>query len=142
MIASKELLRALTEDDETPWGTWNRGKPLAVRQLAARLSEFGIGPKTARLPGGERLKGYLLADFRDAFHRYLSTDTPVTSVTPCQSHNGAASEASAPVTEALPARMGKAPQPASDKACHDVTDKNTPLAKREKTGEQTGSVTI
>jgi hypothetical protein len=141
-IASKELLRALTDDEEAPWAMWNRGKPLAVRQLAARLNEFGIGPKTARLPGGERLKGYLLADFRDAFRRYLSTDTPFTSVTPCQPHNGAASEASPPVTQAPPARIGKAPQPASDMGCHDVTDKSTPLAERDNAGMQTGSVTI
>lgn len=138
-IASRELLRALVDDDETPWGTWNRGKPLAVRQLAARLSEFGIGPKTARLPGGERLKGYLIADFRDAFHRYLSADTPFTSVTPGQPHNSAASEASVPVTETLSARMVKAPQPASDKACHDVTDKNTHLAERGKASTETES---
>jgi len=133
-LASKELLRALTDDEETPWCAWNHGKPLAVRQLAARLSEFGIGPKTARLPGGERLKGYLLADFRDAFRRYLSADTPYTSVTPGQPHNGAASEASAPVTDSLLARMVKAPQPASDKTCHDVTDKNPLPLEKEKAG--------
>jgi len=141
-IASKELLRALTDDEETPWATWNRGKPLAVRQLAARLNEFGIGPKTARLPGGERLKGYLLADFRDAFRRYLSTDAPFTSVTPCQPHNGAASEASSPVTQAPTARIEEAPKPTSDMGCHDVTDESTHSAERDKAGEQTGSVTI
>ena len=73
-LASRDLLAALLADDEAPWATWNRGKPLTVRQLAARIGDFGISTKTTRLPNGERLKGYLLADFADAFARYLFPD--------------------------------------------------------------------
>jgi len=141
-IASRELLRALTDDEEAPWATWNRGKPLAVRQLAARLSEFGIGPKTARLSSGERLKGYLLADCRDAFHRYLSGDTPSTSVTACQPHNSAVYEADGSVTETQPARTEKVSHPAADIDCHGVTDKSAHPAEREKLKTEPEDFTI
>ncbi|SFK48061.1 DUF3631 domain-containing protein [Rhodanobacter glycinis] len=130
-LASRTLLDILTGDDEAPWATWNRGKPLSVRQLAARLSEFGIAPKTTRLPNGDRLKGYALADFADAFTRYLSAEGGILSVTAGQQHNSAVCEASATVTHADPSRIGKAPEPASDKACHGVTLKNTPPEKKE-----------
>lgn len=141
-IASKELLRALTDDDDTPWATWNRGKPLTARQLAARLSEFSIRPKDARLPGGEKLKSYMLADFREAFRRYLSEDTPFSSATPRQPHSGAVSGVSPTETHTPASRIEETPQPAPDKACRGVADKSTPLAERDNAGTQTGSVTI
>lgn len=137
-IASRELLRLLLEDDEAPWATWNRGKPLTVRQLAARLGDFAISPKTTRLPNGDRLKGYLLADFHDAFNRYLSTDTPATSVTPCQPHNGAGCQPFAPVTDDDASQIEKASQPASGKDCHDVTDTGHSFEKREDESEANG----
>lgn len=141
-IASKELLRALIDDEETPWSTWNRGKPLTVRQLAARLSEFAIRPKDARLPGGAKLKSYMLADFREAFRRYLSDDTPFSSATPRQPHSSAVSGALPSETHAPASRMEETLQPAPDKACRGVADKSTPLAERDNAGEQIGSVTI
>lgn len=130
-LASRALLEVLAGDDEAPWATWNRGKPLTVRQLAARLSEFGISPKTTRLPSGERLKGYALADFADAFARYLSGEGAVLSVTPGQPHSSAVCEASPSVTPAVASRIAKAPEPAWDKACHDVTDKKGVSGKKE-----------
>lgn len=141
-IASKELLCALTDDEETPWSTWNRGKPLTVRQLAARLSEFAIRPKDARLPGGAKLKSYMLADFREAFRRYLSDDTPFSSATPRQPHSGAVSGVSPIETHTPASRIEETPQPAPDKACRGVADKSTPLAERDNAGEQAGIVTI
>ncbi|MGB5939866.1 MAG: DUF3631 domain-containing protein [Rhodanobacter sp.] len=141
-IASKELLRALTDDEETPWSTWNRGKPLTVRQLAARLSDFGITPKTTRLPGGQQLKGYVLAEFADAFARYLSGNGGISSVPPSQPHSSAVCEASVSVPDGDVGRMPKALKPAWDKACNGGTDKSPPLAERDNAGEQIGSVTI
>ncbi|CAM5243745.1 DUF3631 domain-containing protein [Rhodanobacter lindaniclasticus] len=133
-LASCALLEMLTGDDEAPWATWNRGKPLTVRQLAARLSEFGITPKTTRLPNGDRLKGYALADFADAFARYLSAEVGNLSVTAGQLHGSAACEASATVTPEVASRIASAPEPAWDKACHGVTDKNEVAEKREGDG--------
>lgn len=131
-LASRELLNILTGDDEAPWATWNRGNPLTVRQLAARLSEFGIKPKTTRLPNGDRLKGYALTDFADAFQRYLSIEAGISSVTPGQPHNGAICEASESVTDDGVSRMAKSSEPAWDKACHGVTLENGMPEKRSK----------
>lgn len=139
-LATAELLRILTQDDEAPWASWNRGSPLRPRQLAQRLSEFGIKPKTTRLPNGDRLKGYALADFADAFTRYLSAEGGNVSVTPCQPHNSAVCEASASVTAGLASRIAKPPEPAWDKACHGVTDKNGVPA--EKTSDDTARETF
>lgn len=93
-IASTILIEQLTNDEEAPWATWYKGRPMTARQLAIRLKDFGIGPKAMRLNGGALVKGYDLADFNDAFHRYLSfpSENPSTSVTRLQPHNGACSE--------------------------------------------------
>lgn len=132
-LATAELLNILTHDDEAPWATWNRGNPLRPRQLAQRLSEFGIKPKTTRLSNGDRLKGYVVADFTDAFVRYLSTEGGISPVTTGQSYSSAVCEASATVTHAQTARIEKALEPASDKACHGVTVKSA-LPEKEREG--------
>ena len=135
-LASRALLEILTGDDEAPWATWNRGKPLSVRQLAARLAEFEIKPKTTRLPNGDRLKGYVIEDFADAFHRYLSAAGGISSVTPRQPHSSAVCEASATVTHDAASRIAEAPEPAWDKACNGVTDKNGGSEKKEEGGTE------
>jgi len=71
-LSSRELLGALVADEETPWATWNRGKPMTARQLAARLKDFRITPTTTRLPNGDRLKGYTRESCAQAFAAYLS----------------------------------------------------------------------
>lgn len=127
-LASKELLSLLIADDETPWGTWNRGNPLSVRQLAARLAEFGIKPKTTRLPNGGRLKGYQRPDFADAFARYLSVEGSFkrdTVTMASDSHLRAISMRDTPSSGTDENR----PQPALDGDCHAVTDKSTPPEK-------------
>lgn len=90
-MRSTDLLAALVEDDERPWATYNRGRPMSPHQLSKRLSEYGIRPKTQRM-GADRGKGYDLADMRDAFDRYLAgAETPpkisdtVTSMDSCGS---------------------------------------------------------
>lgn len=70
-----ELLKALTDDEELGWATWNRGKPLTARQLAKLLTAYGIHPKTVRF-GKETPKGYELSQFEDVFNRYLSSPVP------------------------------------------------------------------
>jgi hypothetical protein len=64
---------------------------MTPRQLAKRLEDYGIRPKTQRM-GYDRAKGYDLADMRDAFVRYLSPTPPEKgdlSVTPCQANKHA-----------------------------------------------------
>ena len=69
-LKSSDLLGRLNAEDIRPWQTINRGNPLTARQLAETLSRYRIAPHDIRF--GERtFKGYELADFEDAFLRYL-----------------------------------------------------------------------
>ncbi|MBX3640975.1 MAG: DUF3631 domain-containing protein [Nitrosomonas sp.] len=75
-ISTADLIGALTEDEERSWATYNRGKPLSLRQLATKLRNYDIYSKTIRI-GYETIKGYELNQFSDAFKRYLSVATPL-----------------------------------------------------------------
>jgi hypothetical protein len=81
-MTTKDVLRALNELDEAPWGDL-KGKPLDERGLARRLKQYGIRSRTLNLGSDDRAKGYDRADLHDAWTRYLppSSETSVTSVT-------------------------------------------------------------
>jgi hypothetical protein len=136
-LATTELLNLLTRDEEAPWATWNRGNPLQPRQLAARLSEFGIKSKTTRLTNGAQLKGYALADFGDAFIRYLFPCGGISSVPPSQPHSSAVCEVSTNVPSAMPGRSDEPVQPASAKAWDGGTLKNPPQQKKKEGSTET-----
>ena len=53
------------------WPEAHRGRPITETWLARRLRGFGINSRTLRI-GDNRAKGYELADFTEAFERYLS----------------------------------------------------------------------
>lgn len=74
-ISTADLIEALVEDDEKPWATYNRGKPLTPRQLARQLAGYGIKSKTVRLGPHHTPKGFDATQFTDAFARYLSSPT-------------------------------------------------------------------
>lgn len=118
-IASADLINALCEDGEAPWLTYNRGKPITQRQVASKLRDYGIRPRTIRL-GVDTAKGYLREWFEEAFTRYLPT--LLSSVTPSQPSNG---EGFA-VTHAEPCDVttprSVARKPAESGACYAVTD--------------------
>lgn len=69
-LSSSELVSALMAREGRPWAEWKAGKPITVNRLARLLAPFAIAPATIR-KGGETPKGYLLAQFEDAFTRYL-----------------------------------------------------------------------
>lgn len=72
-ISTADLLEALVSDDtEAPWGTYNRGKPLSPRQLGRLLDPYGIHSKTVRMGPFDTPKGFDIAQFEDAFSRYLT----------------------------------------------------------------------
>lgn len=71
-IRTVELISALVEDDEKPWATYNRGKPISPRQLSKQLSAYGISSKTVRLSPHDTPKGFELSQFTDAFARYVT----------------------------------------------------------------------
>ena len=70
-MASKDLLKQLTDLDHRPWAEWRHGKPLSQAQLAKLLAPFGIRSRNVRI-GAEQFKGYAVEDFDDAFERYLT----------------------------------------------------------------------
>jgi hypothetical protein len=76
-IASRELAEALGQMEDRPWAEWGRGqKPITPPQVARELGRFGLCPRTIR-DGEARYKGYLAADFSDAWARYLAVgDSP------------------------------------------------------------------
>ena len=76
-ISTSDLIDALVADEEKLWSTFNHGKPITPRQLSKLLSPYNIKPKTVRF-GKKTPKGYEVAQFTDAFARYLppSDDLP------------------------------------------------------------------
>jgi putative DNA primase/helicase len=70
-IASAYIVSVLVEKEERPWPEYRKGKPITARQVASVLKPFEITPHSVRI-GSMTPKGYELADFKDAFGRYLS----------------------------------------------------------------------
>ncbi|MCK1653057.1 DUF3631 domain-containing protein [Bradyrhizobium sp. 149] len=85
-IKTSELLDGLHRIEESPWSTYNYGKPMDGRGLAKLLKPYRIAPTTIRFGTGTD-KGYHRSDFEDAWKRYLgipskTSVTIVTMVTP------------------------------------------------------------
>jgi len=69
-IATEDLLRAINDDEELPFGGWSEGKGMNSRDLARHLKPYGVKPRTVRV-GDKTPKGYRAEDLRDAWGRYL-----------------------------------------------------------------------
>jgi hypothetical protein len=87
-LRTTDILTALCDLDEAPWGDLN-GKPLDARRLAKELSRYGVRPHDVRMTGGEVVKGYrttLPEGLADAWDRYLppptTAATSATAATP------------------------------------------------------------
>ena len=65
------LIDYLCAEDEKPWATYNRGRPITPRQIAQIIRVFGIKSKRLR-KGDEVAWGYELSQFEDAFARYVT----------------------------------------------------------------------
>ena len=86
-LPSADIVTALGKKEHRPWPEWKNEKLLTTRQLAGLLKPFGIHPGSKR-DGEETFKGYLLADFRDAFERYIPPVPPDTLLLdPSQRHS-------------------------------------------------------
>ncbi len=120
-LFSSDLLNALLEDEEAPWATWNRGKPMTAKQLSVKLKDFGIKSTTVRA-GLDVKKGYHLNQFTDAFSRYLSQESPPEIVTPLQPSSDAAYSDFQSVTLPPDVTDKKTLQTTVDAGCNDVTD--------------------
>ena len=69
-VSTDALLKEINADEELPWGGFGRGDGLNARALADMLRPFEVRPKTIRM-GGETPRGYVRADFQDAWTRNL-----------------------------------------------------------------------
>jgi hypothetical protein len=84
-IRTEDLVAALLALEERPWPTLRRG-PLDARALAQMLRRYDVKPATHRFDD-ITARGYLRADFVDAWSRYLppsteTNETDETSATP------------------------------------------------------------
>ncbi len=69
-LFTREIIMMLNESGERPWWELRRGKLASEAWLARQLRPYDIAPRTIRI--GEVVgKGYLEADFEDAFRRYV-----------------------------------------------------------------------
>jgi putative DNA primase/helicase len=119
-ITSADLIAALVNMADRPWGECNHGKALTQNQLARRLKLFGVGPKTVRTDG-DRLKGYELVSFTDAFNRYIS---PFQSVTPAQVKKIKELDENQTVTAGGHVTVANQSKPLNSCDCHGVTVAN------------------
>jgi putative DNA primase/helicase len=70
-IFSAEIVGRLIEIEGRPWAEYGRAqKPISKNQLARLLGKFKIKSTSLRI-GVETAKGYNLADFSEAFERFL-----------------------------------------------------------------------
>ena len=69
-LATAAIIRHLIRLEERPWAEYAAGRPLTPRHLAQLLEGFRIKAKQIR-QGAATRKGYLRADFTEAFRRYL-----------------------------------------------------------------------
>jgi putative DNA primase/helicase len=123
-ISTSELLQALCDDAEAIWSTYNRGRAITPRQIATRLAEYSIKPKTIRFGHQDTAKGYELVQFQDAFERYLHT-TPkngTLSVTPSQPNRHRGLSVTDGVTDISWKEQSVTPEPLSTVSCAGVTD--------------------
>lgn len=117
-LSSADLLAALIGDEEKSWATYNRGRPMSPKQLSNRLKGYGIKPAVIRI-GLATPRGYRLADFDDAFARYLA-GTAVLSATAQQPNNGAGLSVAGDVQHATTKNLSATLKPLPDKACDNV----------------------
>jgi len=122
-IHSTDLVDRLVMMEDRPWPEWKHGKPMTKTSLSKLLKPHNIQPKTIRI-GDTTLKGYNLVSFQEPFDRYLSSDPPVSSVTPSQPSNGAGFSRFLNVTSQLGVTVPKRRKPSNGAGCNDVTVQN------------------
>jgi Protein of unknown function (DUF3631) len=69
-LVTDQLITNLKGIEESPWTVVRKGEPLDARGLSQKLKKYGIQPKPIR-DGDKVFKGYTLAQFEDAWSRYL-----------------------------------------------------------------------
>ena len=127
-IKISELLIELTSDGEKPWATFNRGKPITARQIAKRLSVYGIGSKTIRQRHGVS-RGFEHSQFHDAFARYLGSSSLSVTALQVSTDEGFNVTDNGCVTVTHPQSVTR--ESSSPLGCSTVTDENVILGSAE-----------
>ncbi|MGH7014154.1 MAG: DUF3631 domain-containing protein [Stellaceae bacterium] len=126
-IKSADLVEVLVAIEGSDWAEYGRaGKPITKNQLAKVLARDGISPGTIRLGSGPRdtAKGYGLAQFADAFARYLP-DPLNPTVTPSQGAENLAFPGNLDPSQGDRCDVSKsAGKPKVSAGCDGVTDEN------------------
>ena len=78
-LSSDEIIVSLKARAERPWADWNQGRGITAAQLAQRLRGFSAGPwglrtRKTRLDASKTAQRWHLADFADAWSRYVTAD--------------------------------------------------------------------
>lgn len=123
-IFTADLLVELLGDEEKPWATWNRGKPITARQLGNQLGKYGIKSRQIRI-GYENRNGFDIEQFKDAFDRYLNNlpGTPLLPSTTLQTNAGAGLRVEDGKSVDPTQNASSTPKPAPNKACRPVEDR-------------------
>lgn len=129
-ISTADLIKALCEDEEKPWATYNRGIPIKPRQLASRLKSYSIASKPVRFGSVGVAKGYEKKQFDEAFSRYIPSP-PSVSVTELQANNSKGLSVTDDKLRNLYVTDRKSLEPAPILGCNLVTDR-IPLTSSSK----------
>jgi putative DNA primase/helicase len=136
-LPSKELCKALGGLEDRPWADYANGFPINQTQLAKLLKPFGITPKSIRLGPNNTPKGYVAAQFEDAFVRYLQPIPPA-AATPQRAREIAVSPAGEPQHDpqrrayvAQRVAAGTGANSAESNACCGVADRDGGTEFRE-----------
>ena len=115
-----DILNYLVGIDDAPWSSYAKGKQMTPRHLSRVLKPYGVVPHPIRI-GATVAKGYEVADFRDAFARYL----PFIGYTVTNKATSSESPDSVSVTQPGCNRYDDASLASPQAGCNCVTDKNT-----------------
>jgi putative DNA primase/helicase len=92
MLLSRVIVKELTADEEKPWATYRRDKPLTQKQLANLLGDFQIISEEVHPDDDKHGKGYRRDRFEEAWARYLVGDDDETDETSNFSESGPKAE--------------------------------------------------
>lgn len=80
-LRSEEVVQHLVKMEHRPWAEWWHGQPITVNQLAKLLQPFGLRPGQMKRRG-KKIRGYNRERFKDAFSRYLVSNTSTSGERP------------------------------------------------------------
>jgi hypothetical protein len=68
-LLTRDILDMFETLEHRPWSSWPKK---SGGRLGALLRPFGVYSTNLNFSSGKRLKGYTLADFKEAWERYLA----------------------------------------------------------------------